>query len=119
MYDNIGGKIKGLAKVIGIGGAVLSGLAFIICLIIAGAEDEWDTMAAILITLAVLVPVCIIASYPLYGFGELVEKVSKVADSKQFDPEQQGKVYYKDGRSTITAATIPAAPVVSNDLPEL
>ena len=115
MYDNIGDKIKGLAKVIGIGGAALSGLGFIICLIIAGANDAWGTMAAILITLAVLIPVCIFASYPLYGFGELVEKVGKIADGKCKWQAQQAatspSAYPLNG--TRTSAT------VSNDLPEL
>jgi len=82
MYDNIGGKVKGLAKFIGVGGAVLSGLAFFICLIIAGAANEWDTMAGALITLAILIPGCIIASYPLYCAGDTNEKISQLIEQK-------------------------------------
>ena len=119
MYNNIGGKIKGLAVFVGIGGAIIFLILGFIFIGVASNASRMEeaTYWSYCITFFIMVPVSIIASYPLYGFGELVEKVSKVVDSKQFDPEQQGKVYYKDGRSTF--ADPAAAPVVSNDLPEL
>lgn len=97
MYDNIGRKTKGLAKIVGIGGAILSLFALLICLLIAGVEDMWDEMAGILVALAFLVPGCIIASYPIYCVGDTNEKISQLAANP---------------RPSATA-------VASNDLPEL
>jgi drug/metabolite transporter (DMT)-like permease len=111
LYYNIGGKIKGLAKVIGIGGAVLSGLAFFICLIIAGANDEWEEMAVGIIALLVLVPVCIIGSYLLYGFGELIEKVSRIADGSRIAGDAPTHTAPAPSQSYVATS--------SNDLPEL
>jgi len=110
MYDNIGGKIKSLAKVVGVGGAVISGVAFFICIIIAAANEEWDTMAGIIITFLILMPGCIIASYPLYGFGELIEKVSTIA-GKAAQPKAAIRP-----QQTVDDTY---APAISDDLPEL
>ncbi|MDR3314542.1 MAG: hypothetical protein LBS96_08850 [Oscillospiraceae bacterium] len=89
MYNNIGGKIKGLAKIIGIGGAMLSGFALFICLIVAAGSSRWGDMMVAIIVLLILIPGCIVGSYPLYGFGELVEKVGRLAEKEnpsQSDP---------------------------------
>jgi len=102
MYNNIGGKVKGLAKLIGVGGAVLSALAFFICLIIAGVEDEWKEMAGIIITFVLLIPGCIIASYPIFCIGDTNEKITQLAQEQ-----------------TIQTATPTQAVTVANDLPEL
>ena len=74
MYDNIGGKIKGLAKatfIIGIIGAIIVGIVMMV------SSDE------ILIFLGLVVmfiaPVIVwISSLFLYGFGELIDKVSDI-----------------------------------------
>ena len=113
MYSNIGTKCKSLAKIVGVGGAVLSSLGFFITLIVGLGNGNFESVAGLIVTFLILTPGCIIASFPLYGFGELVEKVSKIADSSQSRPGQQGNSYYADGDSAFIV------PVASNDLPEL
>ncbi len=70
MYDNIGGKIKGLVKTI----FVLESIGFIIL-----GLSMLD--ASVLLGLIVLIIGPLIAwvsSFVLYGFGELVEKISQI-----------------------------------------
>lgn len=70
MYDNIGGKIKGLAKVI----FIIEAAICVIAGLVLASEDE----AGILLLL--LGPaVAWISSWLLYGFGELIEKTSVIA----------------------------------------
>lgn len=73
MYDNIGGKIKGLAKIIFIVEAIaaaISGLA----LIVSNEETVFAGLLAV-----ILGPVAAwVSSWLLYGFGEIVEKVSEI-----------------------------------------
>lgn len=75
MYNNIGKKIKVLAKVCGwitlIGG-------FLIFFILLG--DYWIDEIWYIPFLALL---GFISSWPLYGFGDLIENVQKIADSKE------------------------------------
>lgn len=73
MYDNIGGKIKGLAKaafIVGAIAAVIAGIA-----LMASDEDM------ILIGLLVMVGGPIVAwvsSWLLYGFGEIIDKTCDI-----------------------------------------
>lgn len=69
MFDNVGGKIKALA-------AVLGWIDFIAGFIIAfafwaGEKGFWTGMIPLLTGAALFA-----ASWPLYGFGQLVEDVS-------------------------------------------
>ena len=67
-YDNIGGKIKGLAKaafIVEAIAAVLSGLVMF-------AED--DDMFLIALLVAIVGPIVAwVGSWLLYGFGQLIE----------------------------------------------
>lgn len=75
MFENIGGKIKVLAKVctwIGIGGSVLAGVPVMIASGVAG--------------LIVIVVGCLaswVGSFLLYGFGQLVENSDKMAANSE------------------------------------
>lgn len=81
MYENIGGKIKSLAKVSFIVATslfVLSGIIFLL-----SAENASYRYEDTLITYGVLLPILgplfsWIGTWLLYGFGELIEKVSDI-----------------------------------------
>lgn len=74
MYDNIGGKIKGLAKAIFILeaiAAVIGGIAFMV-------EDEDMILIGLLVM--ILGPIVAwVSSWLLYGFGELIDKTCDIA----------------------------------------
>jgi len=115
MYNGIGGKIKGLAKFIGIGGAIIFLILGIIFCIVADdapgrSADQYWTLA---ITFFVLIPASLLASFPLYGFGELVENVGQIAKNTA----QPGVGIRPQTYKPTNSGTYP--PVVSNDLPEL
>jgi hypothetical protein len=76
MYKNIGGELKGLAKFVAVVGAV-----FGIIVALTGAGSGL-VMAGILIILT-----SFIGSWPMYGFGELIEKVSFIANRMKNEPE--------------------------------
>ena len=73
MYDNIGEKIKGLAKGFFIAGAVLTFIAGVSVM----AVDE--DLIVIGLPVMLLGPIISwISSWMLYGFGELVDKVCDI-----------------------------------------
>ena len=77
MYDNIGGKIKGLAKatfIVGAIAAVITGIALM-------ASDE-DMIPVGLLVMVVGPIVAWVSSWLLYGFGELIEN-SAIAVGKE------------------------------------
>ena len=74
MFDNIGGKIKGLASFltwIGIIASVITGIIFI--------ADDAGGMGFLLIILGPLASW--LSSLLLYGFGELIENTSIIAQN--------------------------------------
>ena len=78
MYENIGGKIKTLARVICWIGIVLSIVLGLILLIALSTDSP-------AIRIAVAIPVMIlgavlswIGSFTLYGYGELIELTAKI-----------------------------------------
>lgn len=73
MYDNIGGKIKGLAKatfIVEAIAAVITGIALM-------ASDE-DMIPVGLLVMVVGPIVTWVSSWLLYGFGELVDKACDI-----------------------------------------
>ena len=73
MYDNIGGKIKGLAKIMFIVeaiGAVITGIVLL-------ATDD-DLIFAGLLTLFCGPIIAWVSSWVLYAFGELVEDIHSI-----------------------------------------
>ena len=75
MYNNIGSKIKTLAKVLGLLLLVVGVIAGIYLL--ADGRSRNDSLGGILLASGVLGYIC---SWPLYGFGELVENIQKLTD---------------------------------------
>ena len=74
MYDNIGGKIKGLAKVIFIIeaiAAVIAGFALM------SFGDDMIPIIGVLVIVVVPI-VAWVSSWLLYGFGELIDKASDI-----------------------------------------
>lgn len=73
MYDNIGGKIKGLAKatfIVEAIAAVITGIALMV-------SDE-DLIPVGLLVMLVGPIVAWVSSWLLYGFGELIDKASDI-----------------------------------------
>ena len=73
MYDNIGQKIKGLAKAIFI---ILSIVSVCAGIALMGVDEDlmWSGIVALLFG-----PILAwIASWTLYGFGEIIDKVSDI-----------------------------------------
>ena len=67
-YDNIGGKIKSLAKV----AFIVEAIAAVISGLVMFAED--DDMFLIALLVAIVGPIVAwVGSWLLYGFGQLVE----------------------------------------------
>ncbi len=80
MYANVGGKIKGLAKVMAWVGIIASIILGISTMVMAG--QSYYAMPGILSGLVIMVLGSLgawISSWVLYGFGEVVEKVSEIA----------------------------------------
>ena len=91
MFTNIGGKIKGLAKVVCWIGIILS---FIMGVIMMATQGELG-VATGLITMIIGALASWVGSFVLYGFGELVENsdirtelaVKKSMESESKEPE--------------------------------
>lgn len=78
MYNNIGGKIKGLTKVIAVMGA-LAPIAIGLGLMF----NDDDTFFLGLVIIVVGCLISWISSWLLYGFGELIENTALVARNTQ------------------------------------
>ena len=76
MYDNIGSKIKGLAKVtfyVEAVAAIIGGIALMV-------EDE--DLAAMGLLLMIVGPlVAWVSTWLIYGFGELIDKACDIAQN--------------------------------------
>ena len=75
MYDNIEKKIKGLAKVLFIAGilaSILLGIIFI----------ATDMLILGLVLIFVGLPLSLISSWLIYGFGELIERTGTEGNYK-------------------------------------
>jgi hypothetical protein len=95
MFNNIGGKIKTLAKVIAWIGIIISIIAGV-----AGCVQAQDNVLASAGT-QVLISICIIivgsllswiSSWTLYGFGELIEKTTEIARNTAATSVQKEKI---------------------------
>ncbi|MBR4425575.1 MAG: hypothetical protein IKS66_06490 [Oscillospiraceae bacterium] len=83
MFDNIGGKIKALAKIIcyiGIGIAVITGIV-----LMATLGDVLDSgfLAFLvgLVAIALGILAAWVGSFVLYGYGELIDSNMKIAEN--------------------------------------
>ena len=110
MFDNIGGKIKALAKVTCIVGIVAS---------VIGAISLWIANSrnnpTILMGIIVLVVGCLaswVGSFFCYGFGELIENTAaqKSYLSHLKDEESRNHVLLKEMNSTLLRMNLNSAP---------
>lgn len=93
MFDNIGGKIKGLAEIItwiGIIASVVTGAAAIW---INGEADEGIIVGLLIMAFGSLLSW--LMSFLLYGFGELIYKTSVIASILAKDSDVLGESYMK------------------------
>ncbi len=117
MFDNIGGKLKSLAKKIAIAGTVIGVLCFLISVVqyAENAEyiDRLDSSFSSLREAAVianrartgifaslgLILASIVSSWPLYGYGQLIEnsdKILKHLEGKNNDDHVASKSVIED-----------------------
>ena len=83
MFDNIGGKIKGLAKVLCWVGIIFSVISGIVTMV-AGANVRGAGGVGIfggLLTIAIGCVLSWIGSFFTYGFGQLIENTDFIRDS--------------------------------------
>ncbi|MBQ8323707.1 MAG: hypothetical protein IJX82_00970 [Clostridia bacterium] len=86
MYDNIGGKIKSLAKTLSILGAIATAILAIVLLCL---DDKLLPFGVILLFFGPLFSW--ISSWLLYGFGELVENACTI-EREAYSKEKNHKV---------------------------
>ena len=83
MYKNIGVKIKGLAYALCIIGAVVSiimGVAYVLQGVLQ-SQDNAHLLIIIGVWTIIIGPLLSwLATWFIYGFGELIDKTSKIAD---------------------------------------
>ena len=79
MYDNIGGKIKGLAKAV----FIIEAITAVIMGFVLIATDV-DMIPFGLLVMIVGSLVAWVSSWLLYGFGQLIDKVCEIATNTRF-----------------------------------
>ena len=93
MYDNIGGKIKSLAKAV----FIVEAIAAVIAGIALMASDD-DMVPFGLLVMAVGPLVAWVSSWLLYGFGEIIDKLCDIERNTrggERKSEAQSKVDYE------------------------
>ncbi|MBQ4648006.1 MAG: hypothetical protein IJB76_02460 [Clostridia bacterium] len=73
MYDNIGGKIKGLAKIIFVVEAIV---AIITGSVIMDSDNDLFLVGLLVMVMGGIV--AWVSTWLLYGFGELIDKTSAI-----------------------------------------
>ena len=95
MFDNIGSKLKTLAKVLCWIGIVLSVVAAIVMFTAASYSNSGESYVVMgLITLIVGPLLSWVNSFVLYGFGELIDKTSSIERSVR--DNSKSDTYVKD-----------------------
>lgn len=97
MYKNIGAKIKGLAKFIYLLGSITS-IAYGIFVI--GSAVSFDVSfgiagKALFIGIIIIVLGAVLSwlgSLCIYGFGELIERVTEIAESTRYSETEGGSI---------------------------
>jgi len=114
MYENIGGKIKGLAKVLFILEAIVAFITGIY--LIAEANNDSDTFFCVLLMFGGPI-MAWISSWCLYGFGELVDKACSI--ESKLCPEEtkpQNPTLYQEYNSTPFQAPAPVQTSNNSDV---
>ena len=83
MFDNIGGKIKALAKILCYIGIGLSVLVGIILMATLGEAFDSGFLAFLvgLVAIALGVLMAWVGSFVLYGYGELIDTNAQIAEN--------------------------------------
>ena len=117
MYDNIGRKIKGLAKALFIVEAIV---AFIAGIVLMAIDEDFILLGLLFMF---LMPVAAwISSWLLYGFGELVEKACDIEQSIYQSERSLRKIAAKSAEHSTTGENasvqneIAKKEVVSSDI---
>lgn len=82
MYENVGGKIKGVAQTFTVIGIIISVLLFIVLMIPAGEAAREGSGTELIFPFVVLIIGCLfswLSSLVLYGFGQLIENTDTIA----------------------------------------
>lgn len=83
MYKNIGAKIKVLAQVLGWLWLAVGIITWLVCI-----SDEAAVVGWAILIVSVSLFLC---SWPLYGFGQLVEDVHSMRTQSKDDTEQSDR----------------------------
>lgn len=89
MYNNIGGKIKGLANIIGYGGVFIFALVGIALFMGFNADPIFEDFAFIVPIIAIIG--CLLSwlsGFFVYGFGELIDQTKEI-NQKLFKDENE------------------------------
>ena len=87
MFDNIGGKIKGVAKIITWMGIITSVISFLI--ILSTGDDKLIGFGFIILIVGCIVSW--LSSLTLYGFGQLIENSAIIAGNSPMNGIGNGK----------------------------
>ncbi len=90
MFENIGGKIKGLAKLICWLGIITSCITGVIVMLSAGSMRNDAGMVAVITGLMIIVIGSLlswIGSFFAYGFGQLIENSDRILEKKKYTEE--------------------------------
>ena len=107
MFDNIGGKIKTLAKVICVLGIIASVILAIVMFVAAeegpySTEGTYTTLGVIFLIGGPLMSR--IGSFFTYGFGELIEKTTEIANNTKPIKSNQNTYSHSNNTSTPSAS---------------
>ena len=91
MYDNISGTIKGLAKAL----VIIETIVGLILAIALSAETDGDAIPFAVLLVFVVPIFAWMFSLPLYGLGELIEKVNDI-ERNTHDADRKSKAQGKE-----------------------
>lgn len=83
LYSNVGGKLQLIAKICGVVGLVCAAIGILVMLL-TGFDDE-ALLAGIICVVAGIS--CIVSSWPLYAFGQLVNDVHDMRSNTKNEPD--------------------------------
>lgn len=85
MYDNIGGKIKTVAKVVGFAGIGISILTGLLFLLVAFSEEKFSFFGIGILVAFLGSLISWVSTIALYGFGQLVENTDVLVQDSQIN----------------------------------
>lgn len=85
MYDNIGGKIKMVAKVVGFAGIGISILTGLLFLLVAFSEEKFSYFGIGILVAFLGSLISWVSTIALYGFGQLVENTDVLVQDSQIN----------------------------------